>query len=135
MRLLTGALKRGRIGPFQLQAAIAACHASSPTWSETNWTEILALYDMLQQIAPSPVVGLNRAIALAEVAGPERALAEVDALAEALGGYHLFHATRAELLRRLDRRADAAAADRTAVALTRNPAEQYLLRRRIDAGR
>lgn len=135
MRLLTGALKRGRIGPFQLQAAIAACHASAPTWSETDWTEILALYDMLQQIAPSPVVGLNRAIALAEVAGPERALAEVDALAEALGGYHLFHATRAELLRRLDRRADAAAADRAAVALTRNPAEQHLLRRRIDAGR
>ena len=92
-----------RPGRFQLHAAIAACHASAPTWAETDWLQILTLYDVLVRYDGSPVIRLNRAVALMEYAGPERALHEVDALAPRLSGYHLLHATRAEMLRRLAR--------------------------------
>jgi RNA polymerase sigma-70 factor (ECF subfamily) len=120
-----------RKGRFQLQAAIAGCHASARTWAETDWLEILVLYDMLVVLDPSPVVQLNRAIALAEVAGPEPALASVDQLAGRLADYHLLHATRAALLTRLGDLGGARVANERALALTSNPAEQLLLRTRL----
>jgi RNA polymerase sigma-70 factor (ECF subfamily) len=120
-------------GPYQLQAAIAACHAEAPSWSETDWQQILVLYDMLLRIAPSPVTRLNRAIALRQVAGPEAALGEVRALADELEGYHLWHAVYADLLHELGERETARAAELRALELTRNPAEQVLLKRRLAA--
>ena len=125
------ALGGGRAGRFQLQAAIAAVHCEAPTWPETDWLQIVILYDMLLHLDPSPVTRLNRAIASAEVFGPDQALVEVDALDARLGSYAPWHATRAELLRRTGREAEARQADRLALALTRNPAEQVLLRERI----
>ena len=130
-RQVEKAARMRRPGRYQLQAAIAACHATAPTWDETDWHEILTLYQMLLAIDPSPVVLLNRAIALRHVAGPAAALREVDELAEALDRYHLFHATRAELLRALGRSAEARAADLRALELTENPAEQALLTSRL----
>jgi RNA polymerase sigma-70 factor (ECF subfamily) len=124
-----GAMRRP--GPYQLQAAIAACHAEAPSWEETDWPQIVALYDLLLRLAPSPVVRLNRAVALRAVAGPEAALAEVDALAAELDGYHLFHATRAELLFELGRREQSRAAELRAIGLTANRAERSLLERRL----
>lgn len=124
-----GAMRRP--GSYQLQAAIAALHAEAPSWSSTDWPQILGLYDALAAMSPSPVVRLNRAIALREVAGAESALREADALAEDLGRYHLFHATRAEFLRDLGRRDEARDADRRALELTDNPAERALLQERI----
>ncbi len=126
-------LRPERPGPYQLQALIALAHAEAPSWEGTRWPEILRAYDALLAYSDTPVVRLNRAIALGQVAGPEQALREVDALAESLDGYHLFHATRAELLRQLGRADDARAADRRALELTENPAERALLERRIDA--
>ena len=120
-------------GPFQLQAAIAACHATSPSWEETDWLQIVTLYDVLARLDPSPVPRLNRAVALAQL-GPgeaERALAEVEALTVALSGYHLFHATRAELLAGLGRDDEAAEANTRALALTTNAAERRLLTTRL----
>jgi RNA polymerase sigma-70 factor (ECF subfamily) len=120
-------------GPFQLQAAIAACHATSPSWAETDWLQIVMLFDVLTHHDPSPVVRLNRAVALSQI-GPEHfapALAEVDALAERLEGYHLFHATRAQLLTRLGRNDEAASANARALALTANNAERRLLAIRL----
>jgi len=122
-----------RSGPYQIQAAIAACHAEAASWAETDWPQILLLYDGLVRMTGSSVVRLNRAIALSHVAGPERALEEVDRMAGELDRYHLFHSTRAWLLRQLDRPDDARAADRRALALTENPAERALLLGRIDA--
>ena len=122
-----------RSGPYQLQAAIAACHASSPTWAETDWLQIVTLYDVLLAHQPSPVTRLNRAVALAQL-GPDqatRALADVDDLAEALGSYHLFHATRAELLELVGRPDEAAAANQRALELTTNDAERRLLVTRL----
>jgi RNA polymerase sigma-70 factor (ECF subfamily) len=121
-----------RPGPYQLQAAIAACHAEAPAWAATDWPQIVVLYDMLLRLDPSPVVRLNRAGALRWVAGPEAALAEVDALAADLDGYHLLHATRAELLRELGRREAARAAELRALDLTANRAERALLERRLS---
>jgi RNA polymerase sigma-70 factor (ECF subfamily) len=129
--LLEQALRMRLPGPYQVQAAIVACHAEAPSWEATDWVEILALYDVLARFDPSPVVALNRAIALRYVAGPATALATVDTLGAALDRYHLFHAARAELLRALDRTAEAREADRRAIALTGNPAERALLRERI----
>jgi RNA polymerase sigma-70 factor (ECF subfamily) len=94
-------LQRGQLGPYQIQAAIQAVHSTAPTASATDWPRILRLYDMLSRISPGPVVELNRAVALAEVDGPAAGLAVVEGLA--LGGYHVFHAVRADLLRRLGR--------------------------------
>ena len=118
-------LRRNQPGSYQVQAAIAAVHSAAATAARTDWTQVLALYDQLLALSPTPVVALNRAVALAEAAGPAAALAQVDALD--LDGYHLYHATRADLLRRLGRRADAAAAYDRAIALAGNAAERAFL--------
>ncbi|MGC5385608.1 RNA polymerase sigma factor [Micromonospora chalcea] len=128
--LVRRCLRRGRPGPYQLQAAIGAVHADAPTAAATDWRQILALYDQLAAVAPGPVVALNRAVALAEVRGPAAALAEVDRLD--LTGYHVWHAIRADLLRRLDRPAQARIAYDAAIAGTGNAAEQTFLRRARD---
>src|SRR5439155_5704814 len=130
-QLLTRAARHRRAGPYQLQAAIVACHAEAQNWEDTDWAQILVLYGMLLAHAPSPVTRLHRAIALRYVAGPAAALAELSTLDSPLDRYHLFHATRAELLRELGRPADARTADRRALELTANPAEQALLEQRI----
>jgi RNA polymerase sigma-70 factor (ECF subfamily) len=129
--LVVRALKMGRPGPYQVQAAIAACHAEARSWAETDWPQIVLLYGRLLRLAPSPVVRLNRAIATSHVRGPQASLAEVEALAHELGRYHLYHATRAALLRRLDRPHEARAADLAALELTANPAERALLEDRL----
>jgi RNA polymerase sigma-70 factor (ECF subfamily) len=121
-----------RPGPYQLQAAIAACHVEAPSFAETDWAQILALYDLLLAVQPSPVVRLNRAVVLARVHGAEIALAEVDAIADALDGYHLLHAIRGQLLHHLGNQEQARAAQLRAAELTANTAEQALLRRRIE---
>ncbi|MEO5987253.1 MAG: DUF6596 domain-containing protein [Candidatus Limnocylindria bacterium] len=130
-QLLARAERMNRPGSFQLQAAIVAVHASSPSWATTNWSAIVELYDALQRLEPTPVVALNRALAVAERDGPAVALAAVEPLSDRLDGYHLFHAARAELLRRVGRPADARAADERALDLTANPAERRLLAARI----
>jgi RNA polymerase sigma-70 factor (ECF subfamily) len=121
-------LRRNEPGPYQVQAAINAVHSDAPTAADTDWQQILVLYDQLMAITPSPVVALNRAVAVAEVDGAQAALALVDGLA--LDGYHVFHAVRADLLRRLGRDADAGQAYDAAVARTDNAAEREFLRRR-----
>jgi RNA polymerase sigma-70 factor (ECF subfamily) len=131
--LLLRALRLRRPGPYQLQAAIVGVHAAAPTYPETDWAEIVALYDRLFAMQPTAVVALNRALAVAELTGSAAALAEIDPLAERLAGYHLFHAARGELLRRLGRRAEAIAANRRALGLTVNPAERRLLEERVAA--
>ena len=131
MVVLQRAAALPRSGPYQLQAAIAACHAEARTWEETDWRQIVALYDALLELMPSPVVQLNRAIARRYRDGAASALSEVDALSEALDGYYLFHATRAELLRDLGRDAEGRAALARALDLTANPAERALLQRRL----
>jgi RNA polymerase sigma-70 factor (ECF subfamily) len=125
-------LRVQRPGPYQLQALIALAHANARSWEDTRWPEIVRAYDSLLEFGDSPVVRLNRAIALGHVAGPAPALAEVDALADDLERYHLFHATRAELLRELGRTDEARAADRRALELTENPAERALLQKRLS---
>jgi RNA polymerase sigma factor (sigma-70 family) len=131
-RLLARAAAQHRPGPYQLQAAIVACHAEANRWEDTDWEQIVVLYDMLLHLAPSPVTRLHRAIALRYTAGVNQAMTELDALSGALDHYHLFHATRAELLRQLGRPPEARAADRRALELTANPAEQDMLRQRIS---
>ncbi len=131
-RLLTRAATLKRPGPYQLQAAIVACHAEAKRWQDTDWEQIVLLYDMLLHLAPSPVTRLHRAIALRYTAGPTAALSETDALSDALDDYHLLHATRAELLRDLGRIEQAREADQHALTLTANPAEQSLLRQRLN---
>ncbi len=106
--LVRACLRRNTPGPYQIQAAINAVHSDAETATETDWTQVLALYDQLVAIAPSPIVSLNRAVAVAEVAGPGAGLAAVDTLGDQLGRYLHFHATRADLLRRLGRHAEAA---------------------------
>jgi RNA polymerase sigma-70 factor (ECF subfamily) len=132
--VLDAALRRGEPGPYQVQAAIAACHASSPDAASTDWAQIAVLYASLARMSPSPVVALNRAVAVAMAEGPEAGLALVDALdaSGALPGYHLLPATRADLLRRLGRRSEAAAAYRQALDLAATDAERRYLRRRLD---
>jgi RNA polymerase sigma factor (sigma-70 family) len=130
-RLLVRAARQRRTGPYQLQAAIVACHAEAEHWQDTDWEQIVLLYDMLLHLAPSPVTRLHRAIAVRYATGPRAALAELDALAGELRDYHLYHATRAELLRRLGRPGQARTADRRALELTTNPAEQAVLRQRL----
>jgi RNA polymerase sigma factor (sigma-70 family) len=129
--LLTRAARLRRPGPYQLQAAIVACHAEAERWEDTDWEQIVLLYDMLLHLAPSPITRLHRAVAVRYTAGPSAAMAELDALAGPLDGHHLYHATRAELLRALGRDEPARAADRRALELTANPAERALLHRRI----
>jgi len=115
-------LRRGQPGPYQIQAAINAVHSDASVAAATDWDQILRLYDQLLTVAPGPVVALNRAVAVAEVDGPAAALALVDGLN--LGGYYLFHAIRADLLRRLGRPAEADADYQTAITQTRNAAER-----------
>ena len=122
--LVERALRMSRLGPYQLQAAIAAVHDTAASAEETDWVEIVGLYDELLRITPSPIVALNRAVAVSYVDGPAAALAVVDTLADRLDGYHPFHGTRADLLRRLDRDADAGAAYERAGLLTDNPVER-----------
>jgi RNA polymerase sigma-70 factor (ECF subfamily) len=127
-------LRRNQPGPYQLQAAIAAVHSDAPDGASTDWGQIVALYDHLTALAPTPVTALNRAIAVGEHHGPAAGLAALDALAGPLEGYHLFHAARAEALLRLSRPAEATAAFDRALALTTNEAEQAFLRSRRDQG-
>jgi predicted RNA polymerase sigma factor len=121
----------GLPGPYQLQAAIAAVHASAPSWEETDWLQIGMLYDVLALLDPSPVVRLNQAVARAQLGEPEAALAQLDRLVDRLAGYHLFHATRAELLTSLGRHDEAREANRAALARTENDAERRLLTTRL----
>jgi RNA polymerase sigma-70 factor, ECF subfamily len=131
--LVRRCLRRDQPGPYQLQAAINAVHSDAPTAALTDWSQIVQLYDQLMAIAPSPVVALNRAVAVAEVDGPAAALELVDALD--LGGFHLFHAIRADLLRRLGRRAEALRAYDAAIELAENTAERAFLQRSREAVR
>jgi RNA polymerase sigma-70 factor, ECF subfamily len=131
LAVLERAMLLGRPGPYQLQAAIAALHAQGARPEDTDWPQIAALYGALLDMAPSPVVALNRAVAVAMADGPRAGLVLVDRLADELDGYHLFHATRADLLRRADRRSDAMAAYRRALELVTNPQEHAFLERRL----
>jgi RNA polymerase sigma-70 factor (ECF subfamily) len=135
--LLDGALRRGRPGPYQVQAAIAACHATAADADDTDWPQIAALYGQLARLAPSPVVALNHAVAIGMADGPAAGLALVAALraSGALAGYHLLPATEADLLRRLGRTVEAAAAYREALDLASTDTERrYLIRRLADTG-
>jgi RNA polymerase sigma-70 factor, ECF subfamily len=123
--ILRRCLGRNRPGPYQLQAAINAVHADAPTVEQTDWPQIVALYDQLLAVAPTPVVALNRAVAVGEVQGPAAALALVEELD--LDSYHPFHAARADLLRRLGRQREAAAAYQRAAALAPTQAERDFL--------
>ena len=124
-QLVRACLQRNVPGPYQLQAAINAVHSDAPSAAATDWLQILALYDQLFRDDPSPVVALNRAVALAEVEGPGAGLAATDDLP--LQGYHLYHAVRADLLRRVGRGSEAVAAYEAARALTDNEAERAFL--------
>ena len=129
--IVRACLRRNQPGPYQIQAAINAVHSDAPTAADTDWGQILQLYDQLLQLAPTPVAVLNRAVAVAEVDGPQVALAGLEQLD--LDGYYLFHAIRADLLRRLGRDADAALAYDAAIARTANIAERDFLQRRRQA--
>ncbi|MCI4065722.1 RNA polymerase sigma factor [Micromonospora sp. R77] len=131
--LVRRCLRRDRPGPYQIQAAINAVHADARTAADTDWVQILALYDQLMAYAPSPVVALHRAVAVAEVTGPAAALGQVDRLD--LAGYHVFHVVRADLLRRLGRAGEAVEAYDAAIARTGNAAERDFLRRARDGAR
>jgi RNA polymerase sigma-70 factor (ECF subfamily) len=131
--LVYNALRGGRPGKFTVQAAIAALHAEAPSYAETDWTQVVGLYDVLATVWHSPVVALNRIAAVSMADGPERALAELTVLASdaRLTGYHYLPATRADLLRRLGRTAEAAEAYQEALALTGNTAERTFLQHRL----
>jgi RNA polymerase sigma-70 factor, ECF subfamily len=131
--VLDAALRHDSAGYYQLQAAIAACHATAENAADTDWSQIAVLYGRLAEVAPSPVVDLNRAVAVAMAEGPAGGLKLVEELAAAgaLAGYHLLPATRADLLRRLDRRSEAAAAYREALELATTDAERRYLTRRL----
>jgi RNA polymerase sigma-70 factor, ECF subfamily len=132
--VLDAAYDHARPGPYQLQAAIAGCHATAEDAKSTDWQRIADLYALVARVSPSPVVELNRAVAVAEVDGPAAGLALVDALRDsALAGYHLLPATRADLLRRLNRLAEARTAYEEALALAPTEAERRFLTRRVDS--
>ncbi|HEX6443596.1 MAG TPA: sigma-70 family RNA polymerase sigma factor [Streptosporangiales bacterium] len=130
-QLVRRCLRRGRPGPYQIQAAVNAVHSDAATAADTDWPQILRLYDQLLAVAPTPVVALNRAVAVAEVDGPAAGLVLVEELD--LGGYHPFHAVRADLLRRLGRAAEAARAYDAAIGGSANEAERGFLRRQRAA--
>jgi RNA polymerase sigma-70 factor (ECF subfamily) len=131
--LVQGALRRRRVGPYQIQAAVAALHCEARSAEATDWAQIAALYDVLQRMQPTPVVALNRAVAVAMARSPEDGLELIDdeELAQALDGYHLYHSARADLLRRSGRNNEAIAAYRRALALAENATERAYLERRI----
>ncbi|MCC3433779.1 MAG: RNA polymerase subunit sigma-24, partial [Microcoleus sp. PH2017_04_SCI_O_A] len=122
---------RGGIGPFALQAAIAAVHCRAVRAQETNWQQIVQLYNLLERLQPSPIVSLNRAVAIAMVDGPQTAIALLDAIGPELDGYHLFHAARADLLRRMGASAEAAHSYERALTLVTNDSERRFLDRRL----
>jgi RNA polymerase sigma-70 factor (ECF subfamily) len=126
-----GLVERLPPGPYALQAAIAAEHARAASPQATNWARIADLYALLARVAPSPVVELNRAVAVAMAEGEERGLELMAPLEDELDGYHLLHAARADLLRRLDRNAEAAASYARSLELTRQPAERAFLEGRL----
>ncbi|NOU10968.1 MAG: RNA polymerase sigma factor [Nitrospira sp.] len=132
--LVERTLSSKRIGPYTLQAAIAAVHAEAPSARETDWAQIVALYDLLLQTEPSPIIELNRAVAIAMRDGPAKGLALVDALLERgeLAQYHLAHATRADFCRRLGRKADARASYERALALAKQEPERRFLEKRLE---
>jgi RNA polymerase sigma factor (sigma-70 family) len=132
VRLLNRALRQRRPGRYQLQAAIAALHARATRAADTDWPQIAMLYSLLTEIAPTPVVALNHAVAVAESGRLQEGLAMIEQI-EGLDRYHLLHAARADLLRRLGRSADAAAAYRRALELAGNPAERSFLQKRLDS--
>ena len=134
LAVLDGALRQRRPGPYQVQAAVAACHASAPDPASTDWAEVAGLYEELARLSPSPVIELNRAVAVAMAEGPEAGLVLVDRLDRSgvLAGYHLLHATRADLLRRLGRRDAAAASYRHALELVSTDSERRYLQRRLQ---
>jgi RNA polymerase sigma-70 factor (ECF subfamily) len=127
LALVRACLRRNQPGPYQLQAAVNAVHCDAPTAADTDWFQILALYDQMLARSPTPVVALNRAVALAEVSGPDVALAAIADLDVDLDGYHPFHIARADLLRRLGRTHEAATAYDAALALVGNGAERRFL--------
>jgi RNA polymerase sigma-70 factor (ECF subfamily) len=129
--LVRRCLRRNQPGPYQIQAAINAVHSDAPVAAATDWSQIVQLYDQLMAVSPSPVVALHRAVAVAEVDGPDAALALLDGLD--LDTYHVFHAVRADLLRRLGRATEAAQAYEAAIERTDNAAERAFLRRRREA--
>jgi RNA polymerase sigma-70 factor (ECF subfamily) len=129
--IVRGCLHRNQPGPYQIQAAINAVHSAAPVASATDWAQIVQLYDQLLALVPTPVAALHRAVAVAEVDGPEAALALVDGLN--VDGYHLFHAIRADLLRRLGRMYEAGLAYEAAIARTGNATEREFLQRRHRA--
>jgi RNA polymerase sigma-70 factor, ECF subfamily len=131
LALLDRTMGERRPGPYQVQAAIAALHARAPRAEDTDWPQIAALYSTLARMSPSAVVELNRAVAIAMADGPEHGLRLIEALAGDLDGYHLFHAARADLLRRTERREAAAAAYARALELATNESERVFLRRRL----
>ena len=128
--LVRQCLRRGRPGPYQIQAAINAVHSDAPTTADTDWGQVVALYDQLMAVTPTPVVALNRAVAIAELSGPAAALDLVESLD--LDRYHLYHSVHGNLLRRLDRHVEATAAYEKALTLATNDAERDLLRRLLD---
>jgi len=130
--LLGRAMAIRRPGPYQVQAAIAALHAEAPSYKQTDWQQIRLLYGRLDQLAPSPVVRLNRAVATRFAVGPQAAIGEVEPLSAELDGYRLFHAVRAELLDAVGRHSEARSANERALALAANPAERELLTRRLS---
>jgi RNA polymerase sigma-70 factor (ECF subfamily) len=132
LALLDAALRRREPGTYQVQAAIAACHARAERASDTDWPQIAALYGTLAELAPSPVVRLNRAVAVAMAAGPAAGLALVEELRDELAGYRQLPATRADLLRRLGRQDEAAKAYREALSMTESEAERRFLTRRLS---
>ena len=134
IKLLDQAIRRGPAGPYRLQACIAALHAVAPTAEATDWRRIILLYDQLMAVSGSPVVALNRAVAVAMVEGPAAGLDLMDTLAASgsLDSYHLLHAARGDLLRRLGRAPEAAAAYRRALELATNPVEQTFLTHRLS---
>jgi RNA polymerase sigma-70 factor, ECF subfamily len=133
--LVEQALASRRFGPYTLQAAIAAVHAEAPAPAATDWAQIVGLYDVLMQVEPSPVVELNRAVAVAMRDGPPAGLALIDAILERgdLADYYLAHAARAELCRRLGKTAEARDAYERALTLTQQEPERRFLTRRLDA--
>ncbi len=132
LAVLDAAMHAGPPGPYQVQAAVAALHAGAPRAEDTDWPEIAALYATLERMQPTPVVALNRAVAVAMADGPVAGLRMADGLAGSLDGYHLFHSARADLLRRSGRDEEAAAAYRKALELATNPAERSFLEGRLE---
>ncbi len=134
VQLLHRAAALNAPGQYQLQAAISAVHSEARSWADTDWRQIVLLYDALLRMTDSPIVGLNRAIAVSHLAGPEVALGEVNDLAMSLGDYHLLHSTRAELLDRMGENTLARQARQRALELCQNPAERALLMRKLAGG-